>query len=121
MKLSASARTYLLTLAGLIEEKGSVRQCDLTARLEVTRPSVFRGVSHLEELGLIVKREGLLFLSERGAAEVEAQRRIEKVLLAGFAHLGIDEEQARQCLRNPEGFYQDCLISSLCRHLPFSI
>lgn len=120
MKLSQSERTYLLTLAQLLEELKWVRQCDLAKRLQVSRPSVFRAVSRLEALGLINKEAGLLFLNETGEAAVKQQREAEKVLLAGLARLGITGEPARAILKNPDGFYQESLIRLLTEYSSIS-
>jgi DNA-binding MarR family transcriptional regulator len=81
--LDAEGLRLLVTVARFCERSGrGVRGTELVEVLGVHKSSVSRGVSHLEELGLLARapddrdaRAHLLTLTERGQAGLEEGRR----------------------------------------------
>ena len=97
-KVSMSHEDYLEAILCLKEENGIARSVDVARRLNVSKPSVSRAMSILEEKGYVfVGKIGSLELTEEGkklADEIYARH----VLLTRFLQkiTGVSEEQAEE-------------------------
>ena len=93
-----SGEDYLEAILCLKEENGIARSVDVARRLNVSKPSVSRAMSILEEKGYVfVGKIGSLELTEEGkklADEIYARH----VLLTRFLQkiTGVSEEQAEE-------------------------
>lgn len=93
-----SGEDYLEAILCLKEENGIARSVDVARRLNVSKPSVSRAMSILEEKGYVfVGKIGSLELTEEGkklADEIYARH----VLLTRFLQkiIGVSEEQAEE-------------------------
>lgn len=95
MKIQESAENYLESILALKEEKGAVRSIDIVHHLEFSKPSVSRAMSLLRENGYVeMDKDGLLSLTEQGAAIAERIYDRHKILTRWLISLGVDSADA---------------------------
>ena len=91
-----SGEDYLEAILCLKEENGAARSVDVARKLNVSKPSVSRAMSILEEKGYVyVSKIGSLELTEQGK-ELAVEIYDRHVLLTKFLQkiTGVGEEQA---------------------------
>ncbi len=117
MKIQKSAEDYLEAMLMLREEKGFIRSIDVAVQLGVTKPSVTYATKRLRESGYIVMdREGLITLTDAGAAIAERIYRRHRLLTEFFVSLGVDEKTAREDACRVEHDLSDKTFEAICRH-----
>lgn len=95
MKIQESAENYLEAILELKEKHGSVRSIDVVQHLGVSKPSVSRAMSLLRENGYVeMDKDGLLSLTEQGAAIAERIYDRHKILTRWLISLGVDSADA---------------------------
>lgn len=95
MKIQESAENYLEAILELKEKHGSVRSIDVAQHLGVSKPSVSRAMSLLRENGYVeMDKDGLLSLTEQGAAIAERIYDRHKILTRWLISLGVDSADA---------------------------
>ncbi len=95
MKIQESAENYLEAILELTEKHGSVRSIDVVQHLGVSKPSVSRAMRVLRENGYVeMDKDGLLSLTEQGAAIAERIYDRHKILTRWLISLGVDSADA---------------------------
>lgn len=97
-ELHESGEDYLEAILCLTNENGSCRSVDVARRLDVSKPSVSRAMSILEENGyLSVGTTGALELTQKGREKAESVYS-RHILLTKFLVkiTGVSEEQAEK-------------------------
>ena len=95
MKIQESAENYLEAILELKEKHGSVRSIDVVQHLWVSKPSVSRAMRVLRENGYVeMDKDGLLSLTEQGAAIAERIYDRHKILTRWLISLGVDSADA---------------------------
>ena len=95
MKIQESAENYLEAILELKEKHGSVRSIDVVQHLGVSKPSVSRAMRVLRENGYVeMDKDGLLSLTEQGAAIAERIYDRHKILTRWLISLGVDSADA---------------------------
>lgn len=95
MKIQESAENYLVAILELTEKHGSVRSIDVVQHLGVSKPSVSRAMRVLRENGYVeMDKDGLLSLTEQGAAIAERIYDRHKILTRWLISLGVDSADA---------------------------
>lgn len=95
MKIQESAENYLEAILELKEKHGSVRSIDVAQHLGVSKPSVSRAMRVLRENGYVeMDKDGLLSLTEQGAAIAERIYDRHKILTRWLISLGVDSADA---------------------------
>ena len=90
-----SGEMYLETILILKEKKKTVRAIDVAEKMELSRPSVSRGMAKLRESGCItVEEDGKLAFTEKGRAIDEKIYERHQVLTSLFTRLGVEEKTA---------------------------
>jgi Mn-dependent DtxR family transcriptional regulator len=92
-----SGEMYLETILILKEKKKTVRAIDVAEEMELSRPSVSRGMAKLREAGCItVEPDGNLLFTEKGKAIAEKIYERHQVLSNLFRKLGVSEKNATE-------------------------
>ena len=95
MKIHQSAEDYLETILILRERKGSVRSIDVAGELGFSKASVSVAMKKLREAGYVrMDEDGLLSLTEQGAAIAERIYDRHKILTRWLISLGVDSADA---------------------------
>ena len=95
MQIHESAEDYLEAILELTEKHGSVRSIDVVQHLGVSKPSVSRAMRVLRENGYVeMDKDGLLSLTEQGAAIAERIYDRHKILTRWLISLGVDSADA---------------------------
>ena len=95
MKIQESAENYLEAILELTEKHGSVRSIDVVQHLGVSKPIVSRAMRVLRENGYVeMDKDGLLSLTEQGAAIAERIYDRHKILTRWLISLGVDSADA---------------------------
>ena len=94
--MTSSLLGYILVIASLESEKGSVRSADVAQRLGVARASVCKAADRLAEGGWAARGEGSrLHLTEKGRGVAEDYAPVRELLNSVFrAKLGLSETRA---------------------------
>lgn len=92
-----SGEMYLETILVLKKKKHTVRAIDVAEEMELSRPSVSRGMAKLREDDcIIVEEDGNLAFTEKGQAIAEKIYERHQVLSSLFEKLGVSEENATE-------------------------
>ena len=90
-----SGEMYLETILVLKSKKHTVRAIDVAEEMELSRPSVSRGMAKLREAGCItVEPDGNLLFTEKGKAIAEKIYERHTVISNILISLGVDEQTA---------------------------
>ncbi|MBQ9253077.1 MAG: metal-dependent transcriptional regulator [Clostridia bacterium] len=97
MIMRESGEMYLETILVLKKKKHTVRAIDVAEEMELSRPSVSRGMAKLREDDcIIVEEDGNLAFTEKGQAIAEKIYERHQVLSSLFEKLGVSEENATE-------------------------
>ncbi|MBQ9210617.1 MAG: metal-dependent transcriptional regulator [Clostridia bacterium] len=97
MIMRESGEMYLETILVLKKKKHTVRAIDVAEEMELSRPSVSRGMAKLREDDcIIVEEDGNLAFTEKGQAIAEKIYERHQVLSSLFKKLGVSEENATE-------------------------
>lgn len=92
-----SGEMYLETILILKQKKNTVRSIDVAEEMNLSRPSVSRGMAKLRENDcIIVESDGNLVFTEKGKEIAEKIYERHKVLSSLFMKLGVPEETATE-------------------------
>ena len=112
-----SGEMYLETILILKGKKNTVRAIDVAEEMELSRPSVSRGMAKLRESGCItVEEDGNLAFTEKGKAIAEKIYERHQVLSRLFMRLGVSEETATEDACRIEHVISDETFSALQAH-----
>ena len=90
-----SGEMYLETILVLKQKKNTVRAIDVAEEMDLSRPSVSRGMAKLREAECIhVEEDGNLVFTEKGRAIAEKIYERHRVLSSLFIKLGVSEQTA---------------------------
>ena len=111
-----SGEMYLETILILKGKKKTVRAIDVAEEMELSRPSVSRGMAKLRESGCItVEEDGNLAFTEKGRAIAEKIYERHQVLSSLFIKLGVKEETAAEDACRIEHVISDETFAALKR------
>jgi len=97
MEIHKSAEDYLETILKLQREKGQVRSIAIVAELHFSKPSVSVAMKKLRESGHVrMDENGLLTLTETGAAVAQRIYERHQILTEMLVGLGVDRETATE-------------------------
>ena len=112
-----SGEMYLETILVLMNQKGSVRSIDVAEEMNLSRPSVSRGMSKLRESGCIrMAPDGMITLTEKGRAIAEKIYERHQVLSRLFISLGVNEEDALRDACRIEHVISDATFDAIKAH-----
>ncbi len=90
-----SGEMYLETILVLMNRKGFVRSIDVAEEMNLSRPSVSRGMAKLRENECILMApDGMITFTEKGRSIAQKIYERHQVLACLFTHLGVSEETA---------------------------
>ena len=90
-----SGEMYLETILVLMNRKGSVRSVDVAEEMNLSRPSVSRGMAKLRESGCILMApDGMITFTEKGRSIAEKIYERHRVLSRFFMQIGVSEKEA---------------------------
>lgn len=92
-----SQEMYLETILKIQKRKGSVRSIEIAEELGYSRPSVSRAVGIMKEDGfIVVKKDGLIDLTETGKEKAENIFARHKSLTQALVVMGLSPEAAEE-------------------------
>ncbi len=90
-----SGEMYLETILILMNRKGSVRSIDVAEEMNLSRPSVSRGMAKLRESECILMApDGLITFTEKGRDIAQKIYERHQVLSCLFVRMGVSEKTA---------------------------
>ena len=97
MHLLESGEMYLETILKIQKRKGSVRSIEIAEEMGFSRPSVSRAVGIMKEDGfIVVKKDGLIDLTETGKEKAENIFARHKSLTQALVVMGLSPEAAEE-------------------------
>ena len=118
MELHESGEMYLETILILKNRFGYVRSIDIANEMNVSKPSVSRGVSILKQQGyLTVDGNGFLELTDSGMDLAKKIYERHTVLTEALVRLGVDPEIAQQDACKMEHIISDETLNAFKRHM----
>ncbi len=113
-----SAEMYLESIYVLSLKSDTVRRIDISKYMGYAKPSVTRGISLLEERGLVsVDESGNLLLTKEGKKEAQQIYERHTVLTKMFVKLGVDEKTAAQDACRIEHYISNKTFNAIKRHM----
>ncbi|MBR6391793.1 MAG: metal-dependent transcriptional regulator [Eubacterium sp.] len=113
-----SAEMYLESIYVLSLKSDTVRRIDISKYMGYAKPSVTRGISLLEERGLVsVDESGNLLLTKEGKKEAQQIYERHTVLTNMFVKLGVDEKTAAQDACRIEHYISNKTFNAIKRHM----
>lgn len=92
-----SQEMYLETILKIQKRKGSVRSIEIAEEMGFSRPSVSRAVGIMKEDGfIVVKKDGLIDLTETGKEKAENIFARHKSLTQALVVMGLSPEAAEE-------------------------
>ena len=118
METRESSEMYLETIYVLSQKSDNVRKIDISKHMGYAKPSVTRGISLLEERGLVnVDENGNLVLTKTGKKEAQQIYERHTVLTEMFINLGVDEETAAEDACRIEHYISDTTFNAIKKHM----
>ena len=118
MQTRESGEMYLETIYVLSQKSDNVRRIDVSREMGYAKPSVTRGISLLEERGLVsVDTNGSIKLTKKGKAEAQKIYDRHTTLTKMFVRLGVDEKTAADDACRIEHYISDTTFSAIKKHL----
>lgn len=116
MEARESGEMYLETIY-ILSEKGAVRKIDVSKAMGYAKPSVTRGISLLEDRGLVtVDGNGSILLTAEGKKEAKKIYERHTVLTKMFTALGVDEKTAADDACRIEHYISDTAFKAIKKH-----
>ena len=113
-----SAELYLETIYVLSQKSDTVRKIDISKHMGYAKPSVTRGISLLENNGLVtVDTNGSIILTDDGKKQPKRIYERHTVLTKMFVKLGVDEKTASEDACRVEHFISDKTFKAIKNHL----
>ena len=113
-----SAEMYLESIYVLSLKSDTVRRIDISKYMGYAKPSVTRGISLLEERGLVsVDESGNLLLTKEGKKEAQQIYERHTVLTKMFVKLGVDEKTAAQDACRIEHYISNKTFNAIKKHM----
>ncbi len=113
-----SAEMYLESIYVLSLKSDTVRRIDISKYMGYAKPSVTRGISLLEERGLVsVDESGNLLLTKEGKKEAQQIYERHTVLTNMFVKLGVDEKTAAQDACRIEHYISNKTFNAIKKHM----
>ena len=113
-----SAEMYLETIYVLSQKSDTVRKIDISKHMGYAKPSVTRGISLLENNGLVtVDTNGSIILTDDGKKQAKRIYERHTVLTKMFVKLGVDEKTASEDACRVEHFISDKTFKAIKNHL----
>ena len=118
MALQESGEMYLETIYVLSQQQTAVRSIDVAEYMGFSKPSVTRGLSLLQEEGLIRKDDNK-YIKLTEAGKILASRIYERhtVLTRLFMNLGVDEKTATDDACRIEHYISDTTFNAIKAHM----
>ena len=118
MALQESGEMYLETIYVLSQQQTAVRSIDVAEYMGFSKPSVTRGLSLLQEEGLI-KKDDNKYIKLTEAGKILASRIYERhtVLTRLFMNLGVDEKTATDDACRIEHYISDTTFNAIKAHM----
>ena len=117
-----SGEMYLETILILYNRRGYVRSIDVAEEMQLSRPSVSRGMAKLRENGcILMDAGGMITLTEKGREIAEKIYERHRVLSALFIRLGVDEKTATEDACRIEHVISDKTFSAIKTNMDGSL
>jgi len=118
MEFRESGEMYLETIYVLSQKSDTVRKIDISKHMGYAKPSVTRGISLLEERGLVtVDESGNLLLTKEGKKEAHQIYERHTVLTKMLINLGVDEKTAAEDACRIEHYISDTTFNAIKKHM----
>lgn len=96
MNLTKNKIQYLLTIDKLCNQSNQVRLVDICSSMSVSRASVHRMLGYLTKMGLIIKKNDYIFLSNDGKSLTNELMEVHMCLYTFFkTHFKLPREEAK--------------------------
>ena len=113
-----SAEMYLETIYVLSEKSNTVRKIDISKYMGYAKPSITRGISLLEERGLVtVDESGNISLTQKGKKDAQNIYDRHTTLTKILVSLGVDEKTAAEDACRMEHYISDKTFNAIKKHL----